>query len=56
VYAWSPASHAHWIIWGIIQASDDVTNGEVSDFDYLGYAADRAGKFYNDLSQRGIKW
>ncbi|QRW27180.1 choline kinase, cytoplasm [Rhizoctonia solani] len=35
VYAWSPASHAHWIIWGIIQASDDITNGEISDFDYL---------------------
>ncbi|CAE6468661.1 unnamed protein product [Rhizoctonia solani] len=56
VYAWSPASHAHWIIWGIIQASDDITNGAISDFDYLAYAADRIGKFYNDLSQRGIKW
>ncbi|KAF8758972.1 Choline/ethanolamine kinase [Rhizoctonia solani] len=38
------------------QASDDITNGEISDFDYLAYAADRMGKFYNDLSQRGIKW
>ncbi|CAE6420162.1 unnamed protein product [Rhizoctonia solani] len=56
VYAWSPASHAQWVIWGIIQASDDVTNGAVSDFDYLGYAADRLSKFYNDLNQRGIKW
>ncbi|KAJ1310183.1 hypothetical protein OPQ81_006927 [Rhizoctonia solani] len=56
VYAWSPASHAQWVVWGIVQASDDVTNGAVSDFDYLGYAADRLGKFYNDLSQRGIKW
>ncbi|KAH7340471.1 kinase-like domain-containing protein [Rhizoctonia solani] len=56
VYAWSPASHAQWAIWGIVQASDDVTNGAVSDFDYLGYAADRLGKFYNDLSQRGVKW
>ncbi|CUA72445.1 choline kinase [Rhizoctonia solani] len=56
VCAWSPASHAQWCIWGIIQASDDVTDGAISDFDYLGYAAHRMGKFYDDLKQRGINW
>ncbi|KAH7337818.1 kinase-like domain-containing protein [Rhizoctonia solani] len=56
VHAWSPASHAYCVMWAILQAHDDVTNGAVSGFDYLAYAADRLGKFYTDLSQRGIKW
>jgi choline kinase len=56
VHAWSPASHAMWIVWGIVQASDDVINGAINDFDYLGYAAGRLDKFYGDLVQRGVKW
>lgn len=56
VRAWSPASHAMWIIWGIVQASDDVINGAISDFDYLGYATGRLDMFYKDLAERDVKW
>ncbi|KAG9127979.1 hypothetical protein FRC07_006573 [Ceratobasidium sp. 392] len=56
VYAWSPASHAMWVIWGIVQASDDVTTGEIGDFDYLGYAIGRLEQFEEELAERGIKW
>lgn len=56
VYAWSPASHAVWGIWGIVQASDDVTTGAISDFDYLGYAIGRLEMFKEELVERGIKW
>jgi len=56
VYAWSPASHAMWTVWGIVQAGDDVTNGAIGDFDYLGYAIGRFGKFKDELVERGIKW
>lgn len=56
VQAWSPSSHAMWAVWGIVQASDDVINGAISDFHYLGYAMGRFEKFYKDLEARGIKW
>lgn len=56
VFAWSPASHAMWTIWGIVQATDDVTNGAVGDFDYLAYAIGRFEGFKQELAQRGIEW
>ncbi|QRW00394.1 choline kinase, cytoplasm [Ceratobasidium sp. AG-Ba] len=56
VFAWSPASHAMWTIWGIVQASDDVTNGSISDFDYLGYATGRFEMFKEELAERGVEW
>ncbi|KAG8746728.1 hypothetical protein FRC10_004032 [Ceratobasidium sp. 414] len=56
VCAWSPASHAMWTIWGIVQASDDVTIGSISDFDYLGYALGRLEQFKEELAERGVKW
>ncbi|KAG8722759.1 hypothetical protein FRC08_010369 [Ceratobasidium sp. 394] len=56
VYAWSPASHAMWTIWGIVQASDDVTTGSISDFDYLGYAVGRLEQFKEELVERGVRW
>ncbi|KAG9074245.1 hypothetical protein FRC06_010815 [Ceratobasidium sp. 370] len=56
VYAWSPASHAMWTIWGIVQASDDVTTGSISDFDYLGYAIGRFEQLKEELAERGVRW
>lgn len=56
VSAWSPCSHAMWIIWAIVQAGDDVINGSVSDFHYLAYAMGRLELFYKDLEARGVEW
>lgn len=54
VRAWSPASHAMWTIWGIVQARDDVLAGAVGEFDYLAYARCRAEGFRREIKALGI--
>jgi choline kinase len=55
VRAWSPASHAMWSLWGIVQAREDVDAGvTVPDFDYLGYAQSRMDGFRRELKELGI--
>lgn len=57
VRVWSPASHAMWAIWGIVQAMEDmkaaVTNADVLsnlEFDYLGYARSRMEGFRREVA------
>ncbi|KAK2462040.1 hypothetical protein APHAL10511_006503 [Amanita phalloides] len=47
---WSPASHAMWAIWGIVQAREDVEgNVEQPEFDYISYAVCRMAAFRREL-------
>ncbi|KAJ7899990.1 kinase-like protein [Mycena olivaceomarginata] len=56
VRAWSPASHAMWAIWGIVQAREDVENAvEEPEFDYIAYAQCRIAGFRRELKQLGIR-
>ncbi|KAL6304167.1 kinase-like protein, partial [Sparassis latifolia] len=50
VRAWSPASHAVWAIWGVVQARETVEgkDGE-PEFDYLGYAQCRMDGFRREI-------
>lgn len=52
---WVPASHAVWCAWGIVQAKAE-SEGEIDpeDFDYIGYAKQRAALFWGDCHQLGI--
>jgi len=55
VVIWSPASHAGWAIWGIVQAREDLENGNTEpDFDYVGYALGRIAAFRQDLVRLGL--
>ncbi|KAJ6604295.1 choline kinase, cytoplasm [Mycena vulgaris] len=55
VKAWSPASHAMWAIWGLVQAREDVEGGvEEPEFDYLGYAQCRMAAFRKELEGLGL--
>lgn len=55
VRVWSPASHAVWAIWGIIQASDDIENGATEpEFDYIGYAKGRMASFRQEILDLGV--
>jgi choline kinase len=49
VRVWSPASHAMWAIWGIVQAKEDLETKEQGEFDYLRYAECRLNAFKRDL-------
>ncbi|KAJ7293232.1 choline kinase, cytoplasm [Mycena rebaudengoi] len=55
VRAWSPASHAMWAIWGLVQAREDI-EGEVEfpEFDYVGYAQCRMAAFRAELKSLGL--
>ncbi|OJA18841.1 hypothetical protein AZE42_00823 [Rhizopogon vesiculosus] len=55
VRIWSPASHAMWIVWGIVQARDSLERGEEPEFDYMGYALCRMEGFIKGLSELGIQ-
>ncbi|KAF7339758.1 Choline kinase [Mycena sanguinolenta] len=56
VRAWSPASHACWAIWGIVQARDDLENDvQEPEFDYIAYALCRMAAFRRELKQLGLK-
>jgi choline kinase len=49
--AWMPASSVMWCAWGIVQAKEDVKEGE---FDYLLYAQQRALMFWGDCLFLGV--
>ncbi|KAG1755011.1 choline kinase cytoplasm [Suillus paluster] len=52
VRIWSPASHAMWTVWGIVQAQDNLERGESEpEFDYIAYAICRMEGFIRELSQ-----
>jgi len=55
VRIWSPASHALWAIWGLVQAREDVV-AEVTEpeFDYVGYANCRMAAFRREIQALGI--
>lgn len=55
VRAWSPASHALWAVWGLVQARDDI-EGDVAEpeFDYIGYTRCRMAKFYREIQDLKI--
>ncbi|KAF7784717.1 hypothetical protein Agabi119p4_882 [Agaricus bisporus var. burnettii] len=55
VQVWSPASHAHWMIWAIVQARDDLENNNTTpEFDYIGYARCRSALFQCELEQLDV--
>lgn len=65
VQRWSPASHAWWAIWGLVQARENVEhdnekldNRKVEDvameYDYLKYAMGRMESFRKECKERGI--
>jgi choline kinase len=55
VRGWSPASHAMWAIWGIVQAREDIEgNNTDPEFDYIGYACGRLAAFRNDIQNLGF--
>ncbi|TFK57498.1 kinase-like protein [Heliocybe sulcata] len=50
VQAWSPASHAMWVVWGVVQAREDLENNEIEpEFDYIGYARCRMEGFRREV-------
>ena len=56
VCRWSPASHAMWAVWGIVQARQTL-EGEVveeSGFDYVGYALARMEGFRREIRRLRI--
>ncbi|EIN13633.1 choline kinase cytoplasm [Punctularia strigosozonata HHB-11173 SS5] len=55
VRAWSPASHAMWTVWGIVQARDDMErNDGQAEFNYIGYAQCRLEGFHRELQALGL--
>ncbi|CCM01634.1 uncharacterized protein FIBRA_03695 [Fibroporia radiculosa] len=55
VRAWSPASHAMWALWGVVQAREIVEgkDGE-PEFDYLGYSRCRMDGFREEIRALGL--
>lgn len=55
VRIWSPAVHAMWSIWGIVQAREDVEAGvQAPEFDNIGYSLCRAALFRRELRGLGM--
>ncbi|KAF9243866.1 choline kinase cytoplasm [Melanogaster broomeanus] len=55
VRVWSPASHAMWAVWGIVQAKDNVEMGMgEAEFDYIGYSKCRMQAFLRGIDELGI--
>ncbi|KZT06340.1 kinase-like protein [Laetiporus sulphureus 93-53] len=55
VRAWSPASHAMWALWGIVQAREYVEGKDGDpEFDYLGYARCRMQGFRRETRELGV--
>jgi choline kinase len=50
VRVWSPASHAMWAIWGIVQAREELETGETAEFNYLRYAEQRLRGFTDGVA------
>jgi choline kinase len=60
VRVWSPASHAMWAIWGLVQARESVESREEQeevspDFDYVGYADGRMSAFRREIELLGVR-
>ena len=55
VRAWSPASHAMWAIWGLVQAREALegSDGE-PEFDYIGYSRCRFESFRREIHELTI--
>ena len=55
VRAWSPASHAMWAVWGLVQAREALEgrDGE-AEFDYVGYSRCRIESFRRGLRELAI--
>lgn len=52
---WSPASHAMWAIWGLVQAREDIEgNVEEPEFDYIRYSICRMTAFRREIRALGI--
>ncbi|KAG6897912.1 hypothetical protein C0992_009064 [Termitomyces sp. T32_za158] len=53
---WSPASHAMWAIWGIVQAREDI-EGNIAEpeFDYIGYSICRMAAFRSEIRALGVQ-
>ncbi|KAK7058312.1 hypothetical protein VNI00_001943 [Paramarasmius palmivorus] len=52
---WSPASHAMWAVWGIVQAREDLRNDvKEPEFDYIGYAKCRMALFRKEIAALGL--
>lgn len=50
VRAWSPASHAMWAIWGIVQAREALEGKDGDpEFDYVGYTRCRMESFRREI-------
>lgn len=49
---WVPASNALWCAWGVVQAKEGELGPE--DFDYIGYAKQRAALFWGDMEELGL--
>ncbi|EGN94896.1 hypothetical protein SERLA73DRAFT_187994 [Serpula lacrymans var. lacrymans S7.3] len=55
VQIWSAASHGMWAIWGIVQARDDLVEGNNEpEFDYISYSRCRMELFYKGIEVLGI--
>ena len=55
VRIWSPASHAMWAIWGMVQARDDLdANVTEPEFNYIGYSICRMAAFRREIQAFGI--
>ncbi|KAJ3984295.1 choline kinase, cytoplasm [Lentinula detonsa] len=52
---WTPACHAMWCMWGIVQATDDVISDVTEpEFDYVGYSRFRMAAFRRCIAALGI--
>lgn len=64
VSIWSPASHAMWAVWGLVQAREDLELAvqaratgappEPPEFDYLAYALCRIEGFRREMGVLGL--
>ena len=55
VRIWSPASHAMWAIWGMVQARDDLNaNVTEPEFNYISYSICRMVAFRREIQALGI--
>ena len=54
VHIWSPASHAMWAVWGVVQARETLEGQGEAEFDYLSYARCRIDAFRRQIRELGL--
>ncbi|KAF5384729.1 hypothetical protein D9757_006211 [Collybiopsis confluens] len=55
VRCWSPACHAMWAMWGLVQATDGIArNVTDSEFEYVGYSRARMAAFRRSIIALGV--